>query len=158
MFQEILVLLPQGGGWAAAAAMAVGALIGLFCWIAGSRYNQKIMALVGVAAGGVLGMLAPRCMGWDVNTMATSLSFALVVGVLAFALPRIGVAIGMAVLLAGWGTLAVWILYHGTGKLELPTGSASFGEFCQAIWKGLPDGVRSPLPVAAGVARGWVWC
>jgi hypothetical protein len=154
MFQEILVLLPQKGGWEAAVALTVGALVGLFCWIAGSRYNHKIMALVGVAAGGILGILAPRCMGWDVNTMATALSFALVAGVLGFAMPRIGVAIGMAALLAAWGALLVWIFYHGSAKLELPTGTASFSEFCRTLWKDLPDGVQKLLPLSAAIGAG----
>lgn len=154
MFQEILVLLPQGGGWEVVVAMGLGALAGVLCWSAGSRYNRAIMTLVGVAAGGALGMIAPRYMGWDVNPMATSLSFALVVGVLAFAMPRIWVAMGLAALLAAWAALAVWVLYHGTAKLAMPAHSAGFGGFCQSIWKELPDAVRSPLPAAAGLGAG----
>jgi hypothetical protein len=152
MFQELLAQLPKAGGSGALALSVAGAVVGFWLWIAGSRFNRMTMTLVGVGLGGMLGMWMPRWMNWDVNTMATSLSLAMCLGAMGFAMPRAWVGLGLVLILCLWAAIGTWTLYHENARLVLPTGSENLRDYWAALWLGLPEGVKSALPMALGMA------
>jgi hypothetical protein len=110
-----------------------------------------VVTLAAVAVGGMIGMWIPRWMGWDVNTMATSLSIAMCFGAMGFAMPRVFVGLGLMVVLSVWASWGTWMMCHESAKLVIPRGSETLRDFCAALWLGLPAGVKSALPMAVGM-------
>ena len=154
MLQELLALMPNHADGPAIVIMIALAVVGLSLWLAGARLSRTVMTLVTVALGGTVGMFSPRWMGWDVNTMATALSGAMVLGAVGFMFPRFWVGIGLMMLLATWTAAGTWVASHGDTKLIWPADAETPRDYCGALWTGLPDGVKGPLPLAALLAAG----
>jgi hypothetical protein len=152
MFQQLLPLLPSQTGSAVMATLACGTLAGLALWLAGARYSRMVITLLGVTLGGMIGMAAPRTMNWSFNTGATALVGALVLGVLGFACYRKCVAVGLIGVLCLWAALATWVRYHEDIPITWPEQTQTTGEFVRAVWNQLPEPVRTPMPVAIGLA------
>ncbi|HEX8520921.1 MAG TPA: hypothetical protein VF669_01610 [Tepidisphaeraceae bacterium] len=152
MLQEWLALLPHDGGTAWLAIAGILVVAGFALWLAGARCTRMLITLVAVALGGVLGMIGPRLLNWDVNTATTSLSMAMGCGALGFVLTRAFVGVGLVLALALWTSMGVWNLKNEGVRLVMPAGCENARDFCGAMWTGLPEPVRAHLPLAAGAA------
>jgi hypothetical protein len=152
MFQQLLPLLPSQAHPAVMATLVSAALAGAVLWLIGARYSRMLVTLVGVALGGMLGMAAPRIMNWNFNTGATALAGALALGVIGFACYRKCVALGLIAVLCLWAVVATWVRYHEDIPITWPAETQTTIEFVQAVWNQLPVGVKTPMPLAIGMA------
>src|SRR3954447_26189942 len=75
--------------------------LGVMMWIAGGRVSRSILALVGVAAGTVIGMHLPEWRGWHVDGMGLAVGAALLLGSAMFFMHRtcIGLLLGLGMML-----------------------------------------------------------
>jgi hypothetical protein len=154
MVQELLPFIPQAISDELAAACVVAMCVGTFLWICGAAWSRGIIALLGVALGGMLGMLLPRWYEWPVNSMSGCVIGAVALGMLAFVLQRFGVGLVLGVALSLWVALAAWI--NGRGDQgwiwQSPDTVANMtvAEHAKDMWMRTPDPVRRPLPYGAG--------
>jgi hypothetical protein len=152
MLQQLLEVLPKQTGAIATLEALLGAILGLLFWVFGARYSRTIITLLTVSIGGVAGMMAPRWLGWDVNTMATAIGGAIVLGLTGFGLHRIWVGIGLGWLLAAWALIGAWVGCRNGGHFSWPQGSKTAAEFLTTLWNNLPDDTRRLGPFVAGAA------
>ena len=152
MFQQLLPLLPAEPSVSVIVATILGALAGVILWFAGSRYTRLIITLGTLAVGAVIGMILPRQMGWDINTMATAVAGAIIFGIAGFILYRACLGVGLAFVLALWTAIGIWLVYHETAPLTWPIGTVSIHDFFNAMWAGMPDPVKGPMPAAVAMA------
>src|SRR3954469_15295625 len=120
MVQELLPILPPLLARLGVALATGGMIVGVIIWLIGARYSRTIVALTGVCAGGLVGILVPRTQGWAVNTMATSVTGAVAFGMLAFGLQRMWIGVALGALLACWAVLGTWTIGHGEARWEMP--------------------------------------
>ena len=75
MVQELLPFIPQAISDELAAACVVAMCAGAFLWLCGASWSRGIVALLGVAIGGFLGMLLPRMFEWPKWMKVIAFSF-----------------------------------------------------------------------------------
>ncbi|HEV2292803.1 MAG TPA: hypothetical protein VGR35_03055 [Tepidisphaeraceae bacterium] len=146
--------MPRDIGQAALIAALVGTLVGAGLWLAGARFSQPMITLLGVALGAILGRQLPGWMHWNVNSMAASVGGAVVLGMGGFLLHRMWVAIGLGLLLGCWAALATWVFAGEGAALAWPTvgPTTTWRLFADTLWLGLPVHVRQVLPYATSIA------
>jgi hypothetical protein len=154
MVQQLLPLLPHDIGQAALVAALFGTLVGAGLWLAGARFSRPMVTLLAVSIGAVLGRALPTWMEWNVNSMATAVGGAIVLGTSGFILHRVWVGLGLGLLLACWATLATWV-FAGDGAA--PTwppmdATTTLTSFVHGAWANVPENVRKLLPYACGGA------
>ena len=156
MFQELLPLLPADQATTAVViAIVTAALAGLVLWLAGARYSRMVVTLGSVTVGGIAGMLAPRILGWNVNTMATSVAGAMLGGLAGFILHGVCIGVALIFILCVWAAVGTWLLCHGDIPITWPQSTHSFSEFYHAVWNQLPESVREPMPIVISMTAGF---
>ena len=95
-------------------ASVVGVVAGAAFWLAGVRVNRSLLTLVAVALGTGVGLRLPRWFGWPIDSWATGVGGALVLGVSAYVYPRLWTGLAFGGLLAVWAT----VLTVGTADLD----------------------------------------
>ena len=153
MLQHLLPLIPSYSGTLPTGIAVVGALVGMSLWLAGVMFGRTLVPLVAVTVGGGLGMLLPRWCGWDVNSMATAVGGAVVLGVVAYAAYEFAVAVGLGVVFMCWAALGTWVVCAvGTSwGWPAPDPAGTVPDYLLAVWRDLPDRVRATLPMACGI-------
>ena len=123
-------------------------------WLAGARFSRPLLTLLAVAIGGVVGQRLPAMMDWAVNSAATAIGTALVLGLSAYLVHRLWVAIWLGTVLAIWASLGTWYLCRNGAAWTWPAVDANttLQAFLAATWDSLPEAVRKYLPATAGVA------
>jgi hypothetical protein len=154
MVQQLLPLLPKEIGQAALVAALVGTLIGAGLWLVGSRFSRPMITLLAVSLGAVLGRSLPGWMSWNVNTMATSVGGAVLLGMSGYVLHRVWVGAGLGVVLACWAAIGTWLFAGAGAELTWPVVDAetTMRAFGEQLWTNLPEKVRTILPFACGGA------
>lgn len=154
MVQELLPLLPQEPGRIALMVAIVGTLIGLGLWLAGARFSRPLLTLLAVSVGGVMGQRIPGITGWTVNSAAAAVGGAFILGLSAYLIHRLWVAILLGVVLAAWAALGTWVICNDGAQWAWPAVDAetTWRTFAEAAWTSLPDAVRKYLPYATGLA------
>lgn len=154
MVQELLPMLPQEPGRTALVVAIIGTLIGLGLWLAGARYSRPLVTLLAVSIGGIVGQKMPLFAGWTMNSAATAVGGAFVLGLSAYLVHRLWVASLLAIMLAAWAALGTWIICNDSSVWTWPAVDAetTLRTFAGATWASLPEAVRKYMPVATGIA------
>lgn len=137
----------------------IGAAAGLLLWLAGARLSRGVFTLLGVAAGGVLGMNLPHWQGWAVNPMGTVIVCAIALGFAGYLLHLTCTGVVLALLLAGLGTAAVWAVMGQGAAWQWPDAVPWAGSpdvTLDVFWRSLPEHLNRAVPaaVAGGFAVG----
>ena len=157
LMQELTGILPQTLSAGGAAACAGIALAGTALWLLGAAWARPIATLCAVAAGGIAGIILPRCMGWPINTMATAVVGAIVLGLTGWLGHRLWVGLILGVVLSAWAALGTWIVLRGDYAWEwmnIPNGMIDYDMLgaARAMWEHVEEPVRGALPYAAATA------
>jgi len=156
MVQELLPFIPQAISDELAAACVVAMCVGAFLWFCGASWNRGIVALLGVAVGGIAGMVLPRLYEWPVNSMATCVLGAVALGVIAFVLERLGTGLLLGVVLSLWVILAAWVNFRGDQGWIWQSPDAisrmTLREHAKDMWERTPEPVRRVVPYGCGTA------
>lgn len=154
MVQELLPMLPQEAGRVALVVAIVGTLFGLGLWLAGARYSRPLLTLLAVSIGGVVGQKMPVLASWTMNSGATAVGGAFVLGLSAYLLHRLWVALLLGLVLGAWAALGTWIICNDGFVWAWPAVDAetTLRTFANATWASLPEAVRKYMPVATGIA------
>src|SRR4051812_36932469 len=104
--------------------LQVSAVIGVLAtllWLMGARYSRQILALVGVAAGALVGKHLPEFFP-KINMSAPVLAVvgALSLGVIAFISHRLLIGLMLGSVLVCWASFATWITQHGQQSWSQP--------------------------------------
>jgi hypothetical protein len=153
MLLDLLNLLPAELSSFAVGLAIAGAVLGLGLWAAGARFTQAIMVLGAVTIGALAGREAPGWFDLSISNWTTAIGIALVLGISGYAFHKTWVALCLALLLACWTALGTWLLCadHASWSWPNPEGQTP-PQYVASVWQSLPEGVRSILPYAAGVA------
>jgi hypothetical protein len=147
------VSVEQGVATLTLVVVVLGTLLGAALWMFGWRLSRTLVTLTGVAAGAVLGREMPDSLGWSISGMGPAVAGALLLGVVAFVLHRVWLAIVLGTVLAGWMALATCMVtvpqetWAWPAICEESTARSLAGE----LWDVLPAGTREMLPYAAGI-------
>jgi hypothetical protein len=154
MLQELMSLIPQELGAAAAVYALAGVGVGLVLWILGARMSRAWSTLALLAAGAIVGMELPRWYGWQISGAGPAVGGAVVFGFLGYALHALWVSVELGALLAAWASLVTWALLHGVTPMTWPVVNPAMSrmDLAHAAWSMLPPDVARLLPYAAGFA------
>src|SRR5436305_12059060 len=97
MVQELLPMLPQSIDTTMMVVCIIGVIVGWVLWAVGAVWSRAVVTLIAVAVGGAAGMLLPRWYIWPVNSMSTAVLGAVLLGVLAFVIPRLFVGLTLGI-------------------------------------------------------------
>jgi hypothetical protein len=154
VIEQLVSLLPPLAGTAATLLCAAGAAGGLTLWALGARIGNGITTLLGVAAGGLIGLHVPDWLGWSISGSATALGGALLLGAAGWFAARVfmGAIFGSA--LAAWAGVLTWIGFSGGVAFAWPEfrPDQTWYAYFAAVWHLLPADVARLLPYAMGSA------
>jgi hypothetical protein len=157
MVQELLPLLPPALTTPQTLCALAGLMAGVFLWLTGSAWSRGLMTLIGVTAGGLLGLYVPRWQIWPVNEMGTSVLGAVLFGLSAFLVERLWIGIVLGAVLAGWATFGTWVIERPADfvwQLRADWEVQNFlpPQYARDIFIRMPAEVQQVLPYAAGTA------
>jgi hypothetical protein len=167
MIQEIIPLLPQPLGSRLFALCVIALTIGGVLWIIGGLWSRGIVTLVAVTVGATLGLNLPRWYLWPINSMSLAVLGAVVLGIFAFAVPRLWVGLTLGAVLCAWAVLGTWILLRGDQTFEpradWQTEQMIWPQYAQDCFMRLPEPVRRVVPysmasaIISGLAFTLLW-
>ena len=158
MLREAVSLLPDAIVRCPLGTAGAFCALGVMMWVVGGRVSRSILALVGVAAGTVVGMHLPEWRGWQVDGMGLAVGAALLLGSAMFFMHRtcIGLLLGLGMML--WAALGVWIFMGGdaTWNWRAATWDGDMVQYLHQLWQALPPQMARVFPAAcfAGFATG----
>jgi hypothetical protein len=154
VLQELISLFPKDVGPAGLAIAIVGTIVGFFLWLLGSRFSRKIVTLLTVLLGAMIGRHLPQWFGWEISGAGPAVGGALVLGVTGYVLHGMWVGIGFGLVLALWAALACWITLHNTAIWAWPAVDTQIAmvDYSRALWTGMPTDVTRIMPYACGTA------
>jgi hypothetical protein len=157
LFEQLISLLPREPGSAALLVASIGSVAGAGLYLAGARFSRAILTLSAVAIGAGVGVRLPGWFGWGVDGMGPAVGGAVILGVSAFAMPRLWIGLWLGAVLTCWTALAAWIVLghgHANRDWNWPAYQATMTlpRYLNLIWLQLPADVTKILPMLAGIA------
>jgi hypothetical protein len=154
MFYQFLLARFGESGWLVAAMSIGGVLAGLIMWLVGARFSRSIVTLIAVSIGALIGLRMPHWFSVPLGAWATAVGGALLLGITGYALHRMWVGAGLAVLLALWAGILVWNIYCSGRVGTFPDRVAGMGidEYWTQVWNSLPRDFRRITPFLCGLA------
>jgi hypothetical protein len=156
MIQEILPLLPQPLGSSLFTLCVIAVTVGALLWIMGAVWSRGIVTLVAVAVGATLGMQLPRWYLWPVNSMSLAVLGAVVLGIIAFAIPRLWVGFTLGAVLCAWALLGTWIVLRGDStfapRADWQTSQMIWPDYVKDCFFRFPEHVRRVVPYSMATA------
>jgi hypothetical protein len=154
MFYQFLLARFGESGWLVAAISIGGVLSGLIMWLVGARFSRGIVTLIAVSIGALVGLRMPHWFHVPLGAWATAVGGALLLGITGYALHRMWVGAGLAVLLALWAGILVWNIYCSGRVGTFPDRLAGMGidEYWTQVWNSLPRDFRRITPFLCGLA------
>src|SRR5882672_2925568 len=154
MFYQFLLARFGETGWLVAAMSIGGVLAGLIMWLVGARFSRSIVTLIAVSIGALVGLRMPHWFHVPLGAWATAIGGALLLGITGYALHRMWVGAGLAVLLALWAGILVWNIYCSGRVGTFPDRVAGMGidEYWTQVWNSLPRDFRRITPFLCGLA------
>jgi hypothetical protein len=154
MFYRFLLDRFGESGWLVAAMSIGGVLAGLIMWLVGARFSRGIVTLIAVSIGALVGLRMPHWFSVPLGAWATAIGGALMLGITGYALHRMWVGAGLAVLLALWAGILVWNIYCSGRVGTFPDRVAGMGiqDYWTQVWNCLPRDFRRIGPFLCGLA------
>ena len=154
MFYQFLLARFGETGWLVAAMSIGGALSGLIMLLVGARFSRGIITLIAVSIGALVGLRMPHWFSVPLGAWATAVGGALLLGITGYALHKMWVGAGLAVLLALWAGILVWNIYCSGRVGTFPERLAGMGidEYWSQVWNSLPRDFRRITPFLCGMA------
>lgn len=159
MIHTLFTFLPKHMDTLAMVAAIVGALVGVGMWLTGSRYSQKLVALLALSLGMLVGLQMPRWFGWGISGWATGILSAVVFGALAHTYHQACIGMGLGLTLALWASIATFAI---CGFGNSPDGSewvmpaakeaGNTKAWVFSFWNSLAGQTRKVLPIACAVS------
>ncbi|HEV8291647.1 MAG TPA: hypothetical protein VGP94_06970 [Tepidisphaeraceae bacterium] len=141
-------------GWLVAAMSIGGVLAGLIMWLVGARFSRGIVTLIAVSIGALVGLRMPHWFNSPLGAWATAVGGALLLGITGYALHRMWVGAGLAILLALWAGILLWNIYCSGRVGTFPDRVAGMGiqDYWTQVWNCLPRDFRRIGPFLCGLA------
>jgi hypothetical protein len=154
MFYQFLLARFGESGWLVAGMSIGGVLSGLIMLLVGARFSRGIITLIAVSIGALVGLRMPHWFSVPMGAWATAVGGALLLGITGYALHRMWVGAGLAVLLALWAGILVWNIYCSGRIGTFPDRLAGMGidEYWSQVWNSLPRDFRRIAPFLCGLA------
>ena len=155
MLQQAISMMPKDVGTAGLVCALAGTAVGLLLWLVGARLSRPMITLLTVLGGGMLGMMLPRWLDWQISGAGLAVGGALVFGLTGFLLHRFWVGFGLGVVLTLWTAVGVWLVMQDGVVWSMPTidpGQITLAQMSREIWASLPQEVTKVLPTACAVA------
>jgi len=154
MFYQFLLARFGETGWLVAMMSICGVLAGLVLWLVGARFSRGIVTLIAVSIGALVGLRMPAWFSVPIGAWSTAIGGALLLGITGYALHRMWVGAGLAMLLALWAGILVWNIYCSGRVGTFPDRVAGMGinEYWTSVWNCLPRDFRRISPFLCGLA------
>ena len=159
MIQTLFKFLPNDLGTMALVLAIIGAGMGVALWLCGSKYSRKLVTLLTVALGMIVGMQLPAWFGWGLHAWASAVLAAIVFGVTGYACHKAWIGFGLGLVLACWAAVITCALCGiGAGPngqpwtMPIATAGMSGKLWFISLWNSLGDQTRQVLPFACGAA------
>lgn len=141
--------------------LAIGAtVLGAMLWAAGARLSRGLFTLIGVAAGGLLGVHLPRWLGWPIENMVTIVIGAMVLGIAGYLLFMTCNSLAFSAILTAGATLAVWSIFRPDGSTgwswPIINPTDTLPAKLAAVWRSFPAPLDRVIPaaIAGGLSTG----
>jgi len=154
MFYQFLLARFGETGWLVAMMSICGVLAGLVLWLVGARFSRGIVTLIAVSIGALVGLRMPAWFSVPIGAWSTAIGGALLLGITGYALHRMWVGAGLAMLLALWAGILVWNIYCSGRVGTFPDRVAGMGinEYWTSVWNCQPRDFRRISPFLCGLA------
>ena len=147
MIQTLFKFLPHDLGTIALVLAILGAGLGVGLWLCGSKYSRKLVTLLTVALGVLVGLQLPGWFGWGLDAWAAGVLAAIVFGVTGYAWHKAWIGAGLGLVLACWAAV-ITCAVCGVGPIPATGQGMSTKVWFVALWNSLSESTRTVLPFA----------
>jgi hypothetical protein len=145
MIQTLFKFLPNDLGLLALVLAILGAGLGVALWLCGSKYSRKLVTLLTVTLGMLVGLQLPGWFGWGLDAWAASVLAAIVFGVTGYAWHKAWIGTGLGLVLACWAAVMTCAVC-GIGPIPAAPNGVSTKLWMMTIWNSMSPSSRQHLP------------